>query len=98
MSENEFITADFNTLMIQAETTIIDYMDTVINSLDDKYGEGYAENNPELVGALVTAMVMDFNSSIATKIKEHCMSKLSASVRNLADVIEEKDYVRVDIL
>lgn len=46
----------------QAPMTVEKYMHDCIDMLDKRFGKGYAEKNPELLGALVQSCVSDFES------------------------------------
>ena len=48
---------------ILAEITVSDYMTAAVKMIDRELGEGYAAKNPGLIGVLVKAMAMDFNTT-----------------------------------
>jgi hypothetical protein len=50
--------------MRQAPMTIDFYLLKVIESIDDRFGAGYAKAHPELVAQLVIACTKDFDSVI----------------------------------
>lgn len=47
-------------LMRQASMTAATYMTEAISTIDSRFGEGYAEKHPELVGAFMQASALDF--------------------------------------
>jgi hypothetical protein len=48
---------------ILAGITVSDYMTTAVTIIDRELGEGYAAKNPGLIGVLVKAMAMDYNTT-----------------------------------
>jgi hypothetical protein len=58
------VETDTETLMHQAALTASDYMRSAQRSIDAAFGDGYAIRHPELVGALVQASAVDFNTSL----------------------------------
>lgn len=63
MHEQHAITADWYTLMDQAPGTVDHYLGRVIDMVDRQFGDGYAQEHPELVSSLVTACCLDFLTS-----------------------------------
>lgn len=51
-------------LVNQASGTADDYFLRAIESIDSKFGKGYAKNNPELIAVLVNAASNDFKVMI----------------------------------
>jgi len=49
-------------LVDQAPMTVEKYMNDCIDMLDKRFGKGYAEKNPQLLGALIQSCVSDFES------------------------------------
>jgi len=65
------ITADGDTIMIQASTTITTYLLDAVESIDNQFERGYAENHPELVVAFMKAATMDeIGVVIAQQLRE----------------------------
>jgi hypothetical protein len=54
------MSAKLETLMAQATDTAHVYMFRAVESIDRKFGEGYAEKHPELVGAFMQTAALDF--------------------------------------
>lgn len=76
------ISASWDTLLTQAGDTVETYLRRAHIMLDERFGDGYAEKNPQLVGQLVGSMTRDFQSASFGKI-----------VGELADVIRDKSFV-----
>ena len=62
--------ASAETLMRQAPMTIEVYLHAVVEMLDKQFRNGYAERNPDLVGALVIACTRDFQTCMASRAKD----------------------------
>jgi hypothetical protein len=52
--------------MFQAGTTAAVYLEKAIKSIDFHLGDGYAAKHPELIAAMVSAQVQDFNNCSLT--------------------------------
>jgi len=68
------IEASLSELHKQAPNTIHGYMQDSIEKIDIEFGEGYAKQNPILVGMFMNACSRDLSASI-----------LAVSVQNLSD-------------
>jgi hypothetical protein len=53
-----------NMLMDQAPMTVQVYLMEAVKSIDSEFGDGYAKNNPELVGAFISACAVGFQSGV----------------------------------
>ncbi len=85
----------YDTLMRQAPMTIEEYMRDCKRILDDEFGDGFAKNNPELLGRMVQACATDYGAScIGQKITELAETldphELAQYVGGIAAAIEEK--------
>lgn len=58
------IFADSKTLMDQGPMTADTYMREAIKCIDERFGEGFARENPSLVGQFILASALDFTGSI----------------------------------
>lgn len=93
------ITASFDTLLKQGPMTAGDSLDEIVKILDGKFGKGYAERNPQLVGQLTQASVHDIGLAIlAQQIRAGLESvseaistanHLSELTANIPDVIKD---------
>ena len=92
MNYYEQPTAD--TLMRQAAYTASHYMCSAKEDIDRHFGEGYAEDHPELVGAYINAATLDF---LATFLHGG-LEDLGESIRSAGDAIstalEERGEVK----
>lgn len=74
--------------MRQAGMTISAYMNVAIEIIDERFGNGYARASPNLIGDLVKAQTMDFNStsqSSALYDIAQAIEGLSNEVHTLSD-------------
>jgi coenzyme F420-reducing hydrogenase delta subunit len=86
------ITASYTDLMTQAPETVKYYFSRVIDEIDYQFGEDYAKKHPELVAELIKACVMDFNSSVSSKIFVAAIERLSDTMYRIYEAIEELNY------
>lgn len=75
-------------LMEDAPSTINYYLRNVIEDLDNRWGEGYAEKHPELVGALVYSCTLDYQANIQQKAISELNTKIEEGADQLACVFE----------
>lgn len=57
---------DYQDAMRQAPMTIETYLGEVVRMLDERFGPGFAAENPRLVGTLVLACTNDYNTAAQT--------------------------------
>lgn len=50
------------TALEQASMTASDYFHRAIETIDEKFGEGYAKDNPVLIGAFMQVSASDFHT------------------------------------
>lgn len=75
---NNRISASYEELMKQAKMTAHDYFHAAIETIDERFGKGFSEKNPELIGAFMRTASQDFHTAVT-----------SQSVQDgLADVVE----------
>jgi hypothetical protein len=58
------ITASFEQLMIQGGWTAKSWMMQAVEAIDEKFGKGYAKNNPALIGSFMDAAAIDMQSAM----------------------------------
>jgi hypothetical protein len=63
-------------LMEQASWTSTSYMNDAVDSIDKKFGKGYAKKNPQLIGAFMQTAALDFLAmylaqEIRDEIRQH---------------------------
>lgn len=64
------ITAGFDTLMRQAPMTADTYLAAGIKNIDDRMGNGFAKQNPNLLGAFIVASAIDLlGSTLAQQLR-----------------------------
>lgn len=61
---NHEVTADFPTLLDQAEGTAGQFLRGAACQIDMAFGDGYAKKNPNLVAAFLRASSDDFNTAM----------------------------------
>lgn len=61
------IESNYESLSNQADKAAENYLDSAVRLLNKHFGEGYAKENPVLVGQLVYAMATDFQSMAFAK-------------------------------
>jgi hypothetical protein len=59
--------SDYSRLSDQAQDVPSSYLTSACYTLDKHFGEGYAKNNPELVGQIMNSMTVDFHSMAFAK-------------------------------
>jgi hypothetical protein len=77
------ITADFATLMRQAPMTAHDWMQQAVRDIDELFGEGYAKENPDLVGHYLMTCAIDYGSGVLSKC-------ITDAIDGIADTIREE--------
>ena len=76
----EKITASSKELMDQAPMTAHTYFHQAIKSIDEKFGTGYAQKHPELVGAFIQTAAYDFQASVIAQAIQFGMTEISDAV------------------
>jgi hypothetical protein len=61
------ITANPKTLMRQAKYTAAEYLNAAVIEIDEKFGDGYAKKNPELIAAYMNTAALDYGSAIIAR-------------------------------
>lgn len=80
------ISANATDLMRQAPMTVVTYLNHIVDTLDDKFGKGYAKNNPLLVGMLVQSCAQDFHTAISAKALTEALPDMQAAVKELSGI------------
>ena len=81
MSNNR-ITANAQTLMTQASMTAHTYFHAAIKTIDDQFGDGYAQEHPELLAALLQTAGTDFNTAIAVQAFQDGIESITEAIRH----------------
>lgn len=83
----ETITADSMTLMRQASMTANEHMIHCVRYIDEKFGEGYAKGQPELLAAMIQASAQDYHTSCLTSVMQGLDSSMLSSLDGVAKSI-----------
>ena len=67
--------------MAQASMTAHQYFHAAIKSIDDRFGEGYAQNHPELIAAFLRTAASDYNVSIAVQALQGGIESMREALR-----------------
>lgn len=87
---SDYITASFDNLMGQASSTASVYLSNAKQHIDDVFGKGYAEKNPNLVAAFIETAASDYNTSSTAKVFASALKELAEGLRDIANAISEK--------
>jgi len=80
------LTTNFETLLRQGPMTAREYMREAVSSIDDSFGDGYAEKHPELVAAFMQTAILDLQGAvIAQQIREGVEEAASAIAQGVWD-------------
>lgn len=85
MSSRDEITASWDDLQRQAGHSAGYWMAEAVKSIDIVFGEGYAENHPDLIVALVCASQRDFAAVTLHKVLQRAAQTVAEAIENLAD-------------
>lgn len=80
--ERTQITDGIPVLLELAERNTAEYLKTAVQIIDAQFGEGYAKQNPALVGAFIQACAQDFH----TRLMKVAAQDLGDAVGTLGDV------------
>ena len=69
----------------QTKPTAQEYFGNAIDILDEEYGVGYAKKNPDLVAALISAQVSDFNNCAMVAANY----EIAEGLQNLGDYLDK---------
>lgn len=76
------ITQDPDTLTRDAATATGDCIDRAVANIDGQFGDGYAEDNPELVAAFLQAAAINFAAAV-----------IASRLDKLADTLDVSDAI-----
>lgn len=74
------ITADFSGLLKQASYTTDTYLANAIESIKKEFGEGYAEDHPELIIAYMDTCSRDFTTSSSLLVIQTSLEELTEAI------------------
>jgi len=84
----DFVEADFDTLLRQASMTAADYLANAQREIDNRFGDGYAAKNPNLVAAFMQTASSDFTTSATAKVLGASLLSISNSLSEIASALE----------
>jgi len=87
------ISAKAETLLDQASMTAGEYLAKAVRAIDAQFGEGYAAQNPALVGAFMAAAAQDFHTAMTVaqnQRQEGALNAISDSLDRVARAIEAR--------
>lgn len=76
------ITDGIPVLLERAEQNTAEYLKAAVQAIDAQFGEGFAKQNPALVGAFIQACAQDFH----TRLMKVAAQDLGSAVGTLGDV------------
>ena len=80
------ITASAEDLMRQASMTANEYFLKVVGYIDERFGEDYAEEHPELVIAMINASTADFTTASYVVAIQEAVESITGLVREMRDM------------
>ena len=78
-------------LMQQAADTSHLYMNRAVKDIDERFGEGFSEKNPILVGLMTVASAIDYHTTMSAAIMQDTHIVLTEITRSLDKVAEAVD-------
>lgn len=81
MSENDYITATFDQLVVDARHSTRGHLRDAIEAIDSAFGPGYAKSHPELVSAYIQACAHDFANATLSKVAGNALRDLADAGR-----------------
>jgi hypothetical protein len=82
------VSAEPETLMRQASMTAHTYLFAARESIDQCFGDGYAEEHPQLVAAFLETCARDFHTSMFVKILGELGYQVESALDHLAEEIQ----------
>lgn len=69
--DSPYVEASFSTLFEQSKMSASEYLMAAHLAIDDRFGEGYSAEHPELVAAYMNVACNDFTSGAMSKVIGH---------------------------
>lgn len=76
-----------------AKEVLAAYLGIALRHIDEMLGEGYAREHPELLGAMVQAIVAEYHAGVMTHIAEAISDlgdSLSRDIYELKEILESR--------
>lgn len=73
--------------------TVETYMNNAVRIIDEKFGEGYARENPGLIGDFMKTAALDFSTNIRTRKRKEmtqAINDLACSVSDISSAIVDQ--------
>jgi len=79
--------ASNETLLNNATSTAKTYLIEAKETIDDIFGKGYAEKNPELIAAFMRTAATDFHTSIQGRTLHEHLSRIDSALTSISAAI-----------
>ncbi|WP_035183313.1 hypothetical protein [Achromobacter xylosoxidans] len=90
MHNSDEITASFDSLMDDAQSTATTFLGTAKRRIDEIFGSGYAAANPQLVAAFMQCAASDLSSSTNAKVIGAALRKIAVSLDSVSNAVHNK--------
>lgn len=77
--------------VLQAGTTVGQYMGQAVKQIDYEFGEGFAKKNPLLVAECIRSQTMDFNHTALVAVLYEIRDEIRDAINIASAVLTEKD-------
>lgn len=91
MQSSDEITASFDKLQDDAQSTATTYLGTAKRRIDELFGPGYAAENPLLVAAFMQCAASDLNAATTAKVMSAAIRALGSGLDNVANALRNAD-------
>jgi ethanolamine utilization protein EutP (predicted NTPase) len=78
------VTTSIEKLSSQAAVSTNEYMRQAVEYIDKEFGEGYAAEHPDLVGAFIRTCAQDCHTTVLVKALQETGSRISSQLSNIA--------------
>lgn len=85
MKEENKINASWSKIMEDGASAAKYYMSCAVTDIDKMFGEGYAAQHPELVGAYIKAAATEAQGNVIGKCMQLCSDDFSERIEQIAD-------------
>lgn len=83
----EKITATWREIMEDGSSAAKFYLDQAIEAIDSRFGKGYSEKHPELVGSFMQAASRETHGAVIGKCIQQNSEEISESLSVLTEII-----------
>lgn len=78
------IDVSFQVLQEQSADAVDYYLDKAVHSIDGRFGEGFAQKNPDLVASLVASAISEFHSAAQLKVYGSALDSIASALEKIA--------------